>query len=748
MKKETCLALTILISTCTVLNSLPATGCAIGIDPYYTFTNHPDFPLDKYAAGRLGIIQAGYARSYLLPAYRYLSGQNLSADEQKGLVELWQKRLTESYFNSDENAAAWLKARADIPGAAKIDRIDTEHSISPEEKYQSYCNCQKSAFDTAAETLRTLVGKYGAVSAAVKEWLAAQDKVFSNCGDEVYSDKPHKIVIPTPLAPAADAVLQKYRAYQIASANFYAQNFDLARRQFDAIAADNESPWKRLSAYLSVRTMVRQATLSKVLNKDLLKSAAELLAKLAADPAYAGLSADFSKLTSFIAVRLTPEKHLSELLTGKLTADNTGEITKTIDSLLGCQDDGSDSVQYDKVPAALKHSDEVDWILTLQSGAGTAKHHAIERWKQTHALPWLLAAATVIDARDPDVNAFLAEASRVESGPARWTLFSHANRLRLSAGKTGAVREELDKILNNPPADLPPGSLNQLTSQRLTLSASLDELVRYGVQTPVAVCSTGGCEQVPDDIDQIFKSGQMKKESPLWTPEAGQVVQKDLPLSVLKQLASNNRLPIKLRGNVAWTSWVRAVLVGDETAAAELAQIARPFNPSRAKHFDAYLSANTPELRKFAAVFLMLHFSSAQPNASFGPPEEDSYGDASGWWWSAGPAASKDQADESKTAKSFAPLFLTAAQKAQAKQEQTKLAAVETAPTYFAKTVLAFARLHPGDARVPEALHWLVKSTRYGYCDDTTKGLSKQAFTLLHTKYITSPWTGKTPYYY
>jgi hypothetical protein len=49
---------------------------------------------------------------------------------------------------------------------------------------------------------------------------------------------------------------------------------------------------------------------------------------------------------------------------------------------------------------------------------------------------------------------------------------------------------------------------------------------------------------------------------------------------------------------------------------------------------------------------------------------------------------------------------------------------------------------------VPEALHRFVKATRYGSTDDATKTYSKQAFTVLHSKYKGNTWTKQTPYYY
>ena len=67
---------------------------------------------------------------------------------------------------------------------------------------------------------------------------------------------------------------------------------------------------------------------------------------------------------------------------------------------------------------------------------------------------------------------------------------------------------------------------------------------------------------------------------------------------------------------------------------------------------------------------------------------------------------------------------------------------------YFAPVVLDWAKTHPDDPRVPEALHYFVRATRYGCVDKSIGPYSRQAFDLLHKKYPASEWTKKTPYWY
>jgi hypothetical protein len=63
------------------------------------------------------------------------------------------------------------------------------------------------------------------------------------------------------------------------------------------------------------------------------------------------------------------------------------------------------------------------------------------------------------------------------------------------------------------------------------------------------------------------------------------------------------------------------------------------------------------------------------------------------------------------------------------------------------RETVAWARAHPNDARVPEALHLAVRTTRFT-SGQHTSAFPKQAFVLLHTRYPQSKWAAMTPYWY
>ncbi|MBY0550081.1 MAG: hypothetical protein K2W95_22590 [Candidatus Obscuribacterales bacterium] len=741
MKKSFATALVLSTLVSVVTTTIPAYGCAFSVDPCFTYTNHPDFPLKKFAAGDLSILQPGYARSYLIVAYRYLAGKPLTKPEQDAMVSLWDNRLGQSDYSCNTDTSGWLKLRATIPGTTKIDNLYTERAINPDEAWQTYCNCQPSAFKTAGETLNALVGKYGATSPEVKEWLSAQDDVFSNCGEAPYSDKKVALKIPAPLPATADVTLQKQRAYQIAAANFYAQNFETAVKQFDSIAADSASPWKNIAPYLAVRALIRQASLTKAGGDTQLKEAHGRIAKLLADNAYQSIHDDLKPLDDYIQARIAPVEHLASLTQVAFTEQSAAELTKTLDRILGegLSESLSDT-KYDTLPHDVKQPEMIDWIMTYQTDGDTSTAHAVEQWKKTGSLPWLVAAATAINGKHADAAAIITAASKENSSTAKWTLFSEVNRLNIERGKLDEARTAIDRVLAAPAPDLLISAQNELKTMRLPLSRNLEEFLRFGIQNPAAILDSGLIDGVPDDVTER-EAGKIERTNPLLTPEAGQVLISGMPLRVLKQVADTKTLPKDIRNNVAWTSWVRAVLIGDDSMARSLATTMLPFNKSRAPLVNAYLAAKTPADRSFAATYIMLKYSSARPEVTTGIQQDDNYGDSSGWWWSSGITTNSD-------VEKIDPLFLTASDKSQAKSEIAKLSKVETAPTYLTKSVINRLKTNPGDPRLAEALHLAVKCTRYGATDDTTKGLSKQAFQLLHSRFKNSSWAKDTPYWY
>ncbi|HKP10939.1 MAG TPA: hypothetical protein VJZ91_02475, partial [Blastocatellia bacterium] len=334
--------LVVALAAAILVATRPAEGCGpFTLRQVFTYEKHPDFPLAKYAAGELGVLQPTYARSYLVVAYRYFAGAPLDAAEQKAVTAVWDERLQYGGSPEEDWQKTWLDARAKVAGAAKPEDINVFRTIDKKDLYLNYLNCAADSFKNAAATLNRLIEKYGAASAEAKDWVATQDQVFANCDKE-----------PTVIAPAAasaSAVVRANRAYQVAAANFYAGNFDQAESQFNAIAADASSPWRALAPYLVARTLIRKATLGGGRNeadRPTLTRAEAQLRKVLADRNESALHASARGLLSYVRFRLAPEERLKELSAallkksaGAAFKQDLVDYTRLLDRLVGDDED-------------------------------------------------------------------------------------------------------------------------------------------------------------------------------------------------------------------------------------------------------------------------------------------------------------------------------------------------------------------------------------------------------------------------
>jgi len=362
-----------------LLNGTAAFACGpFTLEAIFVHTAHPAYPLAQFAGGRIGVVQPSYARSYLYTAYRYLSGFDFSPTEQQALVELWQNRIELNDGASPyEWSRGWLEARKKVPGVAERGDVDVYRAREKPNEFESYVNCNKESFETAVKVLADRAAEYRDDSAALTRWVSAQDQVFTNCNSGNS--------IPDPLPADARRLERKDRDYQIAAAYFYSANFDEAKKRFEEIAADKDSPWHFVTSYMVARTLIRKASLGAAEQKqESLRAAESQLTKILADKSFAYHHASAMRLANLVRLRLHPEERVHELarvLTARKQNDNLKQdlwdYTTLLDQYLEADDPNP--------PAFLKDDDLSDWLATIQAGTETSRAHAIERWQATHA---------------------------------------------------------------------------------------------------------------------------------------------------------------------------------------------------------------------------------------------------------------------------------------------------------------------------------------------------------------------------
>jgi hypothetical protein len=174
--------------------------------------------------------------------------------------------------------------------------------------------------------------------------------------------------------------------------------------------------------------------------------------------------------------------------------------------------------------------------------------------------------------------------------------------------------------------------------------------------------------------------------------------------------------------------------------------------PELTSYLNGYTSAPDPSAKKFAAIYAWLHFPGMQPEMTSGMgrglplDEQDSYRD--NWWCNATLSEDGVPVNPGKQAPKESPSFLTAAQLATAEKEVAMISAIGAVPNFFCQQAIQWATQHPTDRRAPEALHFAVKSTRYGCTNKQTGKWSKAAYDFLHRRYPGNTWTKQTPYWF
>ncbi len=700
----------------------------------FTFMSRPELP-ESYAQGKMGIVLPGYPRLYRFVAWRYLTGAGLNAQEQKAIrprpldapASEW---ISEWSVSLKAAPRAWLAARRVLKELPPPVKFDPDRELN----FASYANCGDDAFRAATETLAARAKTFGPSSPELRDWVQGQDAVFSNCKE--------KQITPSAAPPGAGALLQADRAYQIAAARFYAGDLDAAEAAFRGIAADIKSPWRATAAYLMARVYIRKATLSDPVQPQWFREAEKQLRAILADASLAAVHASAKSLLDFVRSRVDPVARLLEL--GHLLAKPGSPATLSRD--LVDYRFLFDKLEGDAKIQALASQDELtDWLLNSGDLA-----HTLARWHATGSLPWLLASLARIQSSDPALPDLLKDADRVRpDSPGYASVAFYSNRLLIESGRAAEARRRLDSILSGA---YPQSAMNLFLAQRMRVAATWDEFLRFAPRTAVGSSYDGSGESKLDRDDLKRFAGK-----PLFDADSAGLFNSEIPLSRMRDAAAGPALADSLRASLARAGWVRAVMSGDDAVASDFARVLLTLDPALKPALDAWLSA-APDSKRFAAIFLMLNNPGASPflGSGFGRLTRytaiDDFRD--NWWCAISPTnapwSSLQGGPLSEVYRSGHPnaAFLTAPDRQRAAAELGKLQALPAAPTWLASSTIAFARQHPDDPQVPQALHLAVRATRYGCTDEKSGAASKQAFDLLHRQYPNSEWARKTKFWY
>jgi len=704
-----------------------------------------------YFRGRLGILRPTFTDNRLYAAYRIMLGGRFSEAQAKQLLA----RCCDAPETPFDAVTSWNDLRKRVPGVPPAKEA-TSFRQRPEDMRIFDVSCFPNAYRNSAATLRARIADHGANNPLVREWVIGQDAVLLNC----YEDSS----LPEELPPNAPAWLKADLAYQIAATYFYRLDYTRAGQLFAEIGRDASSPWQKTARYLVARCAVHAAIEDKT--PKLIADAQQAIDALATDPQLVDYRADAPKLASLLTFATRPQERARELERALLAPELPAALAVDLRDFLLLERTGT------------RNTDLGAWIYDIdvlstsgrEQDLAAAKADALGRWRN---LPWLVAALMHLSPGDEDVAAAIAASRAIEAGsPAYYTLAWHRLRLLIGENKQEDARAELDQILDGRP--LPEGVENLMRYHRMKLARDLDEFARFALRRGEFVMYLPDPRTKLDATALPLKSSTsypydfgpaLKWRTELFQPnpryfdtDGTAAMSFVMPLSLMARVAQSDRLPPNMQRDVALAVWTRAVLLDD-------AEIANSVTPTVARHFPqfgagwrAYQSAATPQQKKIEAALLLLRLPGASPWLSSGlgyPYVRDQIGLVATRWWERGdadnqavPGAPDDVTlcDDCALPLQFAPpAFLTSSDSDRARNEVARLRQLPGAPAYLGAIIIAWANAQPRDPRVPEALHFVVRATRYGEMNTET---SKAAYLLLHNRYRRNPWTSKTPLWF
>jgi len=746
---------------------------------------HPDLPLKYFAAGKLGVISPSWAKSYLIVCYRYLNRVPLDKREQDSILALWHQRIAEMNRLSivinaandyrDDPAVVYFDLRNQVLGK-KGNRSDWRYDFD----YDSAV--LDDAFCLAKKNLELMIKKFGCKSKQVMDWLSAQDQVFG-CNDS------HKSKIP-PAAPAsADPLSKSQRDYQLAAASFYALDFNQAKQRFQTIASKNDPYWQELAEYMVSRCAVNAALLAK--NESGRKQAWSRVAETLKSNPKSKYADDLVNLQTLLTyAHETPAESLKQLCKAVMRAhserfgNNAGDITSLMDDSFEPYEASSKSElngQMNPTGLSLEKNELTDWLNTIKGPEEevfpyiedqakkeiaerrkTCAAHALKRWRQTHSMPWLVAAlssnslllasnhdlANAANQMTPDSVTFLT---------ARFYLID----LMIKSGRKEEARNSLLKLLQR--KDLAPSDKNIFQSQLQMVSRTPQEFFHSMIQCPTSYSyssiHSGDDTPFPSNWRRVENEKSYYRCTPTICDLHCDDLNENLPFSYWVSLARDKTIPAKLHAEVIRCAWLRSVILGRESG---LEDALGQAYPSLRKLVQNYKNAPAgPEKRFSLACVILLNRGmdlDLEPVNHHGGIDEHDYFNHNYWETEAQKSAEREPAGQIQEGDSVDTIFssyekpvlkslLTRIEQKRLEAEQ-KVIAANDPPHLLCETVVGWARSHPNDPRVPEMLYRIVKLPFWSKHTQYGSRYSHAAYTLLHKQYHTSSWAKSLSWWY
>ena len=729
-------------------------ACGPDFAPDVFVPAHRPVAPENFAKSELGVLQPGYFIAEKVVAFRYLNGGTLNEDEQRQLRPVAAPGVgyddatdTGSQTTAQAPTAQdrWNTARNAYGSGGEVARVEPDAYPTSNAGWSSrIVNCSDSALDTAAATLVDRAARWGKTSAAVKDWLAGQDAVFSNCSGDGR--------LPRDVTADAPVLLKQDRSYQIAAATFYRSDYTAARDAFLAIAKDKASPWSRWGLYLAARCTIRQAAKAVDTKEDFtqaqfdpagMQAARDLLQQVEASPDPQIKHAAEAEL-NFVMIRLHPAEQASTLARSLAGPGHDAEFGQHLVDLRFLLDHGNHG------DAPLLHwmtltGSPSSYTTAAPAGGTLEASSAGKEWEQHPDLPSLIAA--LMSAKTGSPKLLQAAAAVPETSPAYVTVAFHRARILADANDVQSAREITSHALEITRKRNESAATNALLEVRMKTAGNLTALLQDAPRTMISAQSESAADAGCPSMDCKNDISVLQFDE-----DAARVFNTRLPLSLWIDAAKNQALPKHLRDTVALSGWLRAVMLRrDDEAKALMPLLPPPVQRSFAKSDDP---------TGFAATLVLLHSPGLRPFLDAGVQRAASYTLVDSfrnnlWCSTMERAVPQDQGTSGAPVLQISePAFLTREQEQQAKDEVAALNAHPIGMEWLGRRTIDYVKGHPDEPVAAESLAQVVKMTRYecyktdDYGKSPSSNVSKEAFTLLRSQYPKSDWAMRTKYYF
>jgi hypothetical protein len=269
---------------------------------------------------------------------------------------------------------------------------------------------------------------------------------------------------------------------------------------------------------VAVRAVIRQAMLkasAEEAKRALLEKARERCVAIVKDAGLKDIHRQTRQLTWFIDYRLRPDKQLN--LLGRVLLDKP-------DANFGYAWRDYFSLRTGQAPA----TDELSVFLNVFEKKDSSPQ-ALEWWKKTRSLPWLVAALSQAGGKEPEIAELLAQSASIpKDSPAFVSVHAARGRLALASGHLDDARTEFLTLLEAGAASLPPLTVQRLSEGLRETAQTFEEWAKYA-------------HLAPEEAGAFFNQG--------------------VPLARFKDAKMVAALDMKLRREVVLAGWARAVLL-------------------------------------------------------------------------------------------------------------------------------------------------------------------------------------------